>query len=855
MISSPALRLQNRNLSSTSLLPLPVEVVFDEGDGLPYQAHIQSLDNPQGTVLVYIEKLGVKRTVPARCVRPLPLNIYGEQLPVTQVNVLPYLKKNRRKKHPTIPVLFEDAPCSSFTSQSTSSSDSIDRHSGVHHSDVHHTAPSNRLDSSSSNLHSTHKSFQPIVVAPPQSSPVSTVVSPAALTPIPHSPGVYAYSGAVSAGPHAVLDERTLFCGASLDHSAGLPVTCIPQSADSGYCLVPSDPSQSYCIMSTGSAPQQGPVYWMPAMVAVPYGANVGQVNLGWTPTYNRDIAPAGLEYYQMTSQGQPEMTSGTMVMDNYSMPPPAPAVTLCSETGLVGGYSELPAVSDVHVTKDSSCSQTETGSSRRCYDNTAHKHIDRPDSYPGVKMNGVSEGQFNVCQKSGHVGDTCDEEECKGKDSEDGSEGMDVGSDGDSGCPSECADLSPVSGPDLFSSSELTHPDSVESVAEQTATEKPRGKRRYYMYGNHKLVKPIKEIPLRFQILLAETSAAKARCEGQPIYMQPLSSGQQDLVYYQTNDSSQTQLNANASCFIPNQDGGGLDSTTQTAYLPECFTGVSSSFSSPCTNPSNFTHTVQHTPMFLSPLPPSSASTSTQNCSTIIVYSSHSTSASSPPNPPPIRTITVPPPPFPPPSNMPPPPLEHPVCLTSSTNQNIRLIPSNQNPVKSEQQFKPPNFPAPPTKSLGMLSIPPPNVQNPCNTSPHSMTPSSIAPSQMASNSIAPSPMTSCNMAASSGIVSSYTNPTYISVQPSATVHPISGPVMQSQPPPYSSMGGPILQAPPSNYSPMVSSNQYMYIYPSPPTGQPASPHHLVYMVNPPAPTYQQQGVLVPLNCPVPVQ
>lgn len=117
------------------------------------------------------------------------------------------------RQHPTIPVLFEDAPCSSFTSQSTSSSDSIDRHSGVHHSDVRHTAPSNRLDSSSSNLHSTHKSFQPIVVAPSQSSPVSTVVSPAALTPIPHSPGVYAYPGAVSAGPHAVLDERTLFCG------------------------------------------------------------------------------------------------------------------------------------------------------------------------------------------------------------------------------------------------------------------------------------------------------------------------------------------------------------------------------------------------------------------------------------------------------------------------------------------------------------------------------------------------------------------------------------------------------------------------------------------------------------------
>lgn len=93
----------------------------------------------------------------------------------------------------------------------------------------------------------------------------------------------------------------TLFCSsASLDHSAGLPVTCIPQTADSGYCLVPSDPSQSYCVMSTGSAPQQGPVYWMPAMVAVPYGANVGQVNMGWTPTYNRDIAPAGGQLFQL---------------------------------------------------------------------------------------------------------------------------------------------------------------------------------------------------------------------------------------------------------------------------------------------------------------------------------------------------------------------------------------------------------------------------------------------------------------------------------------------------------------------------------------------------------------------------
>lgn len=76
--------------------------------------------------------------------------------------------------------------------------------------------------------------------------------------------------------------------------------------------------------------------------------------------------------------------------------------------------------------------------------------------------------------------------------------------------------------------------------------------KRKFFWYGNHKLVKPITEIPPRFQLMLAETNAEKARCEGRPIILQ------QDSNQNSEGTRGSTPFNPEAQCFIPHQPYNG---------------------------------------------------------------------------------------------------------------------------------------------------------------------------------------------------------------------------------------------------------------------------------------------------------
>ncbi|GAB1604674.1 endochitinase A-like [Argonauta hians] len=72
------------------------------------------------------------------------------------------------------------------------------------------------------------------------------------------------------------------------------------------------------------------------------------------------------------------------------------------------------------------------------------------------------------------------------------------------------------------------------------------RNKRKFYWYGSHKLVKPIKDIPLRFQLMLAETNAEKTRCEGRPIILRQ----KMDVTYpFMTSENA---LGPDTTCLIP---------------------------------------------------------------------------------------------------------------------------------------------------------------------------------------------------------------------------------------------------------------------------------------------------------------
>lgn len=446
-------------------------------------------------------------------------------------------------------------------------------------------------------------------------------------------------------------------------------------------------------------------------------------------------------------------------------------------------------------------------------------------------------------------------------REDDDVSEGMDERSDGDSGCPSECADLSSLAGPGSTEMSQCEgadfsqQPDSVNNT-------RARGKRRYYMYGNHKLVKPIKEIPLRFQILLAETNAAKARCEGQPIYMQQQQSQQPmyDCVYYPTKEGTQPQLNANATCFVPSQDSC-LDANVCHTYLPECYT-----FSQvPCyantlpAGQSSHVTCLQPATMFAPPPSLPAQTTTTQSCQAIIVYSSNSTSSthSSPQASHQMHSVSIPPPPqYPPPLTVPPPPIDQTSahstpCLSPAVSHISRTVPAHypQSAVPYSDHFlKAPGAQCQTiatSKPSVVLSVPPPNhssaVQNNTAAALHSVAPSNTR--RLSTNSHTYLPLS---------------QPAF---PPPSNMHGASG--ISAQAPPSPLQGSPnsaciVGSTQPVPYHGGVSANQYMYVYQSAPTGPPATPPHVVYMVGPtfpPTQNYQHPAVLFPPTCPVPVQ
>ncbi|GFR72396.1 hypothetical protein ElyMa_005704900 [Elysia marginata] len=455
---------------------------------------------------------------------------------------------------------------------------------------------------------------------------------------------------------------------------------------------------------------------------------------------------------------------------------------------------------------------------------------------------------------------------------------GMDVGSDRDSGCSSEYTNNSPTTDdnpgttiigpnyPEDTVSGDVDH-DQESTDAGTEGSTKPRGKRRYYMYGSHKLVKPIKEIPLRFQILLAETSAAKARCEGQPIYMQHQQPAQQmyDVVYYQLPETActqsqqqqpQAQLNANANCFVPGQPGAPQDGSQMVGAPYECYSLCYPTSNTVSTNLHGIPHnSVQPTPLFVPPLqqgppPPSGAApqpgstpASSQNCQTIIMYPSQASqanvshSAANIASQQQIRPVNMPPPPFPPPTTLPP-PLTDPMstnstpCLSPTVNPVVVSLPTNPNQSK-------PHASSTYTKPQVVLSVPPPGHAPSHN---HTNNKSSVPVTQ-----ISAPPPNPCMLS---------TNPTFLQPAPQHITLPSSSqhqPINAVQTTP-SSLPQHVSPTP----YPVSSTSPYMYVYPSPPTGQQGAPPQVMYMVSPayPAtPAGYQQPVLVPSSCPVPVQ
>lgn len=91
-------------------------------------------------------------------------------------------------------------------------------------------------------------------------------------------------------------------------------------------------------------------------------------------------------------------------------------------------------------------------------------------------------------------------------------------------------------------------HHSSVDDTGIDPKDLEKRNRRKFYWYGSHKLIKPIKDIPPRFQLMLAETNAEKARCEGRPIILRQHS----DQVDH-FNSAATPSFNPDGQCFLPN--------------------------------------------------------------------------------------------------------------------------------------------------------------------------------------------------------------------------------------------------------------------------------------------------------------
>ena len=146
----------------------------------------------------------------------------------------------------------------------------------------------------------------------------------------------------------------------------------------------------------------------------------------------------------------------------------------------------------------------------------------------------------------------------------------------------------------------------------EQSMGRQLRPRRKYYMYGNLKLIKPIKDVPKRFLDLLGSMSAEKHRVEGEPIILAaPPTGGNQ----YQEVTTAYT-FNPDAQCFVPGTASAGVDSNSAESVG----SSVQSTSATPSTSQPNYTMYVYH-----SSLPHASGNPSNNHHSNSIVTSNHS--------------------------------------------------------------------------------------------------------------------------------------------------------------------------------------------------------------------------------------
>ncbi|ESO88480.1 hypothetical protein LOTGIDRAFT_165607 [Lottia gigantea] len=426
------------------------QVVLSSQPSKAYNAFIQELSDNQGPVVVFLEELGEKRTVPYISLRHFPASRNGCQYSLSDGGYIPYIDRKKNKKKSVMLI--------------TDSNSQQNNYQNNYHNNRRYSSPRHWIQSG-----------------------VKTMQLPT------HQ-----------------IDYNT---------SVNLDVS------NTQYCPVTTPPT---IMTNTGLPVTNPPAYYMPVL-NVPYPPNLGQVNLSQDP-YGKDLPQDvnTLRYFYNfgveasvnnigVNQGSCRMMSTVMQQPTMAYPP----------TMMPDGQTHMIMPAPVeHGQFVSSDSKYNTHFPQLNSSNTSvRKSVTINVSSETVSPNGKESNiKTDQTESSETVADTVEDNSRVASPGKLDSPGSDSG---------------------LDSTTSSTEDQSTTYTVDTTGHNKVKGKKKYYMYGNLKLVKPIKDIPPRFQMLLAETSAAKARCEGQPIYQQVPENHMME---------HDMELNANARCFVPMQ-------------------------------------------------------------------------------------------------------------------------------------------------------------------------------------------------------------------------------------------------------------------------------------------------------------
>ncbi|XP_033744093.1 uncharacterized protein LOC117329970 [Pecten maximus] len=446
------------------------QVILDCGP--IYHGHVQEIGDKANPVVVYIEELGEKREIPLDSLRPTKSTLRSD-----------LLWKSWRRKSPIMPVaqLGPNIPNCPPPLAPKMVGPNIRPNNMMPLKQIQNTTHQTREV-----VHTgiQQNGQQSTLLKPPQPLPSSYLMSQGPPPPV-HVPPMNGNLPLLNGPMPAPI------------HKGSAPMySTAPQQAVVPQHVVPPPSSTEIQVVSPGGN-QLYPCIWVPFMDSM----SLRQVNVNMPPSQDpmgqdlpftdtqtlRFFFNLGVEYYRSVSQMSCSMS-----------------VNSCPPQGQSGiNHCQSKSNNNKHNTKQP-LTQSNTKPTDPCL--TSPSELDDKRSNTSADSGCESESSATV---SGHPSNN----------KNDGSMTLLKESVATVKSVSNESNLEKISACSDMSVSE-SNEGSIIHEQDQQPGRQMKHRRKYYMYGDLKLVKPIKDIPKRFLNMLAATSAERARCEGEPIIL-----------------------------------------------------------------------------------------------------------------------------------------------------------------------------------------------------------------------------------------------------------------------------------------------------------------------------------------------